>query len=239
MKPPDGGLSRDLSKKPGAAGRDILFIIEMPWRCGYAPVKEYGVLRFRRENKDEEKEGSDMNNGENPRTERERMLQKRKESSMRHSDGLMNEKRVLPGADASFDGTDLRILELLLEDSTRTHKEIGEEVHMTGQAVGARVRRMRESGVIEGYTLRWNPAKVGLALEAYVTVFLDAGTIHAAFLAFAQADGRVVRIDRTNGEGCYFLLTRTRTMDELNGFLQEMLKYGNYKVNLSMGRLKG
>lgn len=180
-----------------------------------------------------------MINGERPQTERERRLQKRKEASVRHSDRLMSEKQTLSGIDASFDETDLRILDLLLEDSTRTHKEIGEDVHMTGQAVGARVRRMRENGVIEGYTLRWNPAKVGLAIEAYVTVFLDAGTIHAAFLAFAQSDDRVMRIDRTNGEGCYLLLTRTRTMEELNGFLQDMLKYGNYRVNLSMGRLKG
>jgi len=180
-----------------------------------------------------------MINGENPQTERERIRQERKEASVLHSDRLMSEKRLSSGADASFDDTDLRILELLIEDSTRTHKEIGEEVHLTGQAVGARVRRMRESGVIEGYTLRWNPAKVGLAVEAYVTVFLDAGTIHAAFLAFAQGDERVVRMDRTNGEGCYLLLTRIRTMEELNGFLQDMLKYGNYRVNLSMGRLKG
>lgn len=180
-----------------------------------------------------------MINSERAQTERERRLQERKEASVRHSDRLMSEKQALAGADASFDETDLRILELLLEDSTRTHKEIGEDVHMTGQAVGARVRRMRENGVIEGYTLRWNPAKVGLAIEAYVTVFLDAGTIHASFLAFAQGDERVVRIDRTNGEGCYLLLTRTRTMEELNGFLQDMLKYGNYRVNLSMGKLKG
>jgi len=140
---------------------------------------------------------------------------------------------------SSFDGTDLRILNLLLEDSRRTNKEIGQEVHLTGQAVGLRIRRMQDNGVIESYTLRWNPGRIGLGIEAFVTVFLDAGTIHAAFLAFAQEDDRVVRIDHTNGEGCYLLLVRTRGIEELNGFLQDLLSYGNYRVNLSMGRLKG
>ncbi|MDO3408469.1 Lrp/AsnC family transcriptional regulator [Saccharibacillus sp. CPCC 101409] len=142
-------------------------------------------------------------------------------------------------ASSTFDATDRAILDLLLGDSMRTNKEIGEIVHLTGQAVGARVRRMRENGVIEGYTLRWNPAKIGLGTEAFVTVFLNSGTIHAAFLAFAQHDERVTQIDRTGGEGCYLLRLRTASPEELNDFLQEMLKYGNYRVNLSMGRLKG
>lgn len=42
-----------------------------------------------------------------------------------------------------IDNTDYRILQLLIEDSTLSHKDIGAMVHLTGQAVGARVRRMR------------------------------------------------------------------------------------------------
>nr|WP_305120969.1 Lrp/AsnC family transcriptional regulator [Saccharibacillus sp. JS10] len=139
----------------------------------------------------------------------------------------------------ALDDIDRMILALLLEDSRRTHKEIGEQVHLTGQAVGTRVRRMQENGVIHGYTLRWNPAQAGVGTEAFVTVFLDSGTIHASFLAFAQKDERVAELDRTSGEGCYLLKVRTGSPQELNDFLQALLRYGNYRVNLSMGRLKG
>ncbi len=47
-----------------------------------------------------------------------------------------------------IDDTDYRILQYLIEDSTLSHKDIGEYVHMTGQAVGARIRRMRELEII-------------------------------------------------------------------------------------------
>ncbi|OWA34508.1 transcriptional regulator [Saccharibacillus sp. O16] len=151
----------------------------------------------------------------------------------------MANSRLSSGTPSAFDEVDQRILHLLIEDSRRTNKEIGQEVHLTGQAVGARIRRMQDNGVIEGYTLRWNPGKIGLGIEAFVTVFLDAGTLHAAFVAFAQADDRVTKMDRTNGEGCYLLQIQTRDMAELNDFLQDLLRYGNYRVNLSMGRLKG
>lgn len=53
-----------------------------------------------------------------------------------------------------IDEVDLRILRFLLEDATRPHKDIGQQVHLTGQAVGARVQKLKDIGVIEGYTLR-------------------------------------------------------------------------------------
>ena len=58
-----------------------------------------------------------------------------------------------------IDEVDLRILNYLLKDATQSHKAIGQLVHLTGQAVGARVRKLQDLGVIEGYTLRWNPEK--------------------------------------------------------------------------------
>lgn len=69
------------------------------------------------------------------------------------------------------DDTDIRILQILIQDAKRSHKEIGEAVHLTGQAVGARVRKLQDLGVIEGYTVKWNPERLGLGLQAFVTVF--------------------------------------------------------------------
>lgn len=51
-----------------------------------------------------------------------------------------------------LDQTDLKILELLLSNSRMQWQEIGEQVHLTGQAVKNRIDRMEKLGVIEGYT---------------------------------------------------------------------------------------
>ncbi|HBJ00999.1 MAG TPA: transcriptional regulator, partial [Lysinibacillus sp.] len=45
-------------------------------------------------------------------------------------------------------------------------------------------------------------------------------------------------IHRVSGEGCYWIRVRTGSQKELNSFLEELLKFGNYRVNLSMGKLK-
>ncbi|MEK5235277.1 Lrp/AsnC family transcriptional regulator [Paenibacillus sp. FSL L8-0470] len=137
-----------------------------------------------------------------------------------------------------IDDTDYRILQYLIEDSTLSHKDIGEYVHMTGQAVGARIRRMRELEIIEGYTVRWNPLKIGQSIHAFITVFLSSSAAHPPFQKFAQNHSSVVELHRVSGEGCYWMRVRTGDQAELNGFLDELLEYGNYRINLGMKQLK-
>lgn len=137
-----------------------------------------------------------------------------------------------------IDDTDYSILKLLMEDSMRSHKDIGTLVHLTGQAVGARIRRMRELEIIEGYTIRWNPLRIGQNIHAFITVFLSSNAAHPPFQAFAKQNESVNELYRISGEGCYWMRVRTENQEALAAFLDELLKYGNYRVNLDMGRIK-
>ncbi|MRN51761.1 Lrp/AsnC family transcriptional regulator [Paenibacillus monticola] len=137
-----------------------------------------------------------------------------------------------------IDDVDFRILQQLINDSTLSHKEIGQQVHMTGQAVGARIRRMRDSGIIEGYTVRWNPDKIGHAVQAFITVFLSSNIAHPAFQEFAKSNSSVVETYRVSGEGCYWMRVHTVNQQDLNAFLDQLLEFGNYRVNLAMGQIK-
>ncbi|UJF34039.1 Lrp/AsnC family transcriptional regulator [Paenibacillus hexagrammi] len=139
---------------------------------------------------------------------------------------------------ATLDETDTRILQILLENSSLTHKEIGHMVHLTGQAVGARVRRLQDLRVIEGYTLRWNPEKIGLTVQAFIAVFMKSSTAHQDFQSYVNAHEQVVETHRVSGEGCYWIRVRVRSSTELNQFLDELLHYGNYRVSISIGQIK-
>ncbi|WP_338541991.1 Lrp/AsnC family transcriptional regulator [Paenibacillus tundrae] len=134
----------------------------------------------------------------------------------------------------TIDDTDLRILQILIQDAKRSHKEIGEDVHLTGQAVGARLRKLQDLGVIEGYTVKWNPERLGLGLQAFVTVFMNSGDRHVAFRTFIASHEDIVEVHRISGEGCYLMRVRTGTTEQLNQLLEELLHYGNYKMSLSI-----
>jgi Lrp/AsnC family leucine-responsive transcriptional regulator len=136
-----------------------------------------------------------------------------------------------------LDQTDMAILKLLKQNARMQWREIGELVHLTGQAVGSRIRKMEEMGIIEGYTLRLNESKLGPSILALVTVFMKT-TDHAAFQRFVLGDERIIEAHRVSGEGCYSLKVSVPTQDDLNRLLDDILQYGNYRVNLSIGRIK-
>ncbi|MGG1660469.1 Lrp/AsnC family transcriptional regulator [Brevibacillus sp. NRS-1366] len=136
-----------------------------------------------------------------------------------------------------LDQTDLSILALLRENSRLLWKDIGEQVHLSGQAVGNRIRRMEEQGIIQGYTTLIDEVKVGPSLTAMVTMFMKT-TDHQPFTRFVKSRSEVIEAHRISGEGCYSLIVRVPDQTSLNLFLDELLAFGNYRVNLSLGKMK-
>lgn len=137
-----------------------------------------------------------------------------------------------------IDQTDLHILYLLLGNARMQWREIGEHVHLTGQAVANRIRKMEDLGIIEGYTVRINQSKLGKSIIAYVTVFMKT-TDHNAFYRYINQTDAIAEANQISGEGCYLLKLNISSQDELLKSLNEILQYGNYRVNLSIGKIKG
>lgn len=136
-----------------------------------------------------------------------------------------------------LDQTDIKILDLLKRNSRIQWQEVGEEVHLTGQAVKNRIMRMEKLGVIEGYTLRINHKKVGKDLTAFITVFMKT-TNHIEFRKYIKDNDLIIEGNRISGEGCYMLKTIFSSQEEMVKVLDEILKFGNYKVNLSIENIK-
>lgn len=136
-----------------------------------------------------------------------------------------------------LDQTDWEILRWLRQDSRMQWKEIGLKVHMTGQAVAARIRKMEDLGIIESFTVSLGPGKLGRPVTAFITVFMKT-TDHQGFEGFLAETEAVAGAHRISGDGCYQLEVNVADQQELNNILEDILKYGNYRINLSIGRIK-
>lgn len=136
-----------------------------------------------------------------------------------------------------LDQTDMAILKLLQTNSRMQWREIGEHVHLTGQAVGNRIRKMEELGVIEGYGVKINPLKLGNSVQAFVTVFMKSNN-HAAFQEFIKQREEISEAHRISGEGCYTLKVSVASADALTRLLDDILQHANYRVNISIGTVK-
>ncbi|MDG4864175.1 Lrp/AsnC family transcriptional regulator [Streptomyces sp. T-3] len=71
----------------------------------------------------------------------------------------------MPGYE--LDETDHRLLRLLQADGRRTFSEMAPEVGLSVAAVKRRIDRMRASGVITGFTVQVDHAKLGWGIEAF------------------------------------------------------------------------
>ncbi len=136
-----------------------------------------------------------------------------------------------------MDDIDFQILKILKENSRKPWKEIGESIHMTGQAVGNRIRRMEEEGIIEQYTIAVDERKLGKSIQAFITVFLKSNQ-HLEFQKYLKGNPDIKEVHRISGEGCYIIQARLSDQLALNHTLDEILKYANYRVNISIGKIK-
>jgi Lrp/AsnC family leucine-responsive transcriptional regulator len=137
----------------------------------------------------------------------------------------------------NLDNTDLEILKLLKENSRIQWRDIGEAVHLSGPAVAHRVQRLEKAGVIRRFTLETDPSKLGNPLRLYITVFMKTAN-HQAFLDFVRDEPAITRADRISGHGCYLLIVQLANEAALNLLLEQILTYGNYQLNISIGTVK-
>ncbi len=75
--------------------------------------------------------------------------------------------------ETKIDEKDLEILSMLEKNAkTRIHI-IAKKLHLPPSTVHHRIRRMEREGIISGWGVRKDYAKLGLEVKAYVMVFVD------------------------------------------------------------------
>ncbi|MDO7906143.1 Lrp/AsnC family transcriptional regulator [Paenibacillus sp. JX-17] len=136
-----------------------------------------------------------------------------------------------------MDETDKRIIDELSKNSRITMKQSGEKIHMTGQAVAARVAKLEGHGVIEGYTIKLNQAKLLCQVHALITIYTK-NIKHAPYLSFVERkEGYVLHHYKISGDGCYLLECRFPSNPVLDEFLVELNQYANYKLSIVINKL--
>ncbi|MCY1691414.1 Lrp/AsnC family transcriptional regulator [Exiguobacterium sp. SL14] len=131
-----------------------------------------------------------------------------------------------------LDQTDYKILKELNQNSRITMRELGERVHLTGQAVATRVKKLEESHVIRNYSIVVDEAQIGNTVHAMINIFMNS-SFHDPYLIFLKEHKKYVRRNyKLSGDSCYLLECRFPTNKELNEFLNGLSKYVNYKLSL-------
>lgn len=124
-----------------------------------------------------------------------------------------------------IDDVDRRLLRVLQEDGRITNQALSERCGLSPAACFDRVKRLRERGVITGYTALLDPEKLDQALLIFIEVLLDRTTddVFAAFAGHVQRVPQVLECHMVAGGFDYLLKVRVSDMAAYRTFLGEIL----------------
>ena len=130
-----------------------------------------------------------------------------------------------------MDITDYKIIEILQEDGRISMKDLGKIVGLTSPAVSERVKRLEESGVIEGYKAIVNPDALGRVIKAFIHISLPSDKYNE-FIENARKDPRIVECHHITGDDCSVLKVIVKDMYELEEVIDSIKKIGQLKLML-------
>jgi len=127
-----------------------------------------------------------------------------------------------------LDATDRRILRLLQDDASRTNLTLAQAAHVSPPTCLRRVRRLRESGVIEREVAILDPQAVGAGggLTAIVELTLEQpSNAHCdAFEALAQRIDAVQQCYRVSPGPDFVLVVFAPSMDAYHLLVRQLLE---------------
>ena len=118
----------------------------------------------------------------------------------------------------SLDDRDRRILALLARDARLGLREIGGAVGLSAPAVRDRILRLRQGGVITGFTADIDPRALGYTLEAVVRVEPLPGKL-ARVRQLLEETPEVTECLGVTGEDCFVARLVLRGMADLDRLL--------------------
>ena len=125
----------------------------------------------------------------------------------------------------ALDKLDWRILEALQSNARVTNTELGKQIGLSQPAVTARIRRLEEQGVIEGYAARINPGLVGRRIAAVVRIRTTHAEIKHCLSAFA-AMPEIIEAHRITGEDCFLVRIVVEEMSQLESAIDALARFG-------------
>ncbi|WP_171173208.1 Lrp/AsnC family transcriptional regulator [Ruegeria sp. HKCCD8929] len=143
-----------------------------------------------------------------------------------------------------MDDKDLAILRLVQTDARLTAEAISQDVGLSAPAVQKRLKRLRESGVIEREIAVLSPAKLGREMTVIVEVILERESrAHLdAFKRKMRDAPAVQQCYYTTGEADFILILSMRDIQEYEAFTQAYFfdesNISRFKTSIVMDRVK-
>lgn len=124
-----------------------------------------------------------------------------------------------------LDEADSRLLAALQRNAHLTSQELGEELNLSASQAGRRRQRLEAEGLIQGYSARLDPLRLGLTVQAFIQVQMarHGSETSAAFSRLVATQPEITSAWTLTGEADYLLRVYCEDLAGLNRLIHQVL----------------
>ena len=143
-----------------------------------------------------------------------------------------------------IDAVNAQLLSLLQEDGRMTNAKLADHLGMSETPCWRRLKRMEESGIIEGYQANLNRRKLGLGVMAFVQLRCSEHDQRATaeFQRIVETTPSILACHNTTGADDFLLIVVARDLDDYSAFVDSTLRrlpgVTSIRSNLSLKEMK-
>lgn len=128
------------------------------------------------------------------------------------------------GENYQVDKTDLKILEILMQDAKKPFTEVAKKAFVSGGTVHVRMNKMEEAGIVEKTTLKLNYSKLGYDITAFIGIYLEKSALYDQVLAKLKNIQEITSIHYTTGNYSMFVRIHCRDTNHLKLVLHDKMQ---------------
>lgn len=132
---------------------------------------------------------------------------------------------MVPNPPQPLDDLDRRLIVALSRDGRQSGAALAQDLGLSRQAVGERIRALERRGVIRGYHAAIDPQALGLPVEAHIRLSLsasDAADGEARVLERLRRHPLVRQVLRLSGEDCFAVRVQCRAIGDVTALFAEL-----------------
>jgi DNA-binding Lrp family transcriptional regulator len=144
----------------------------------------------------------------------------------------------------AIDKIDVGILRELQRDNRISNTKLAELFNLSEASCWRRVKRLEESGVIEGFHAVLDRRKLGFGVTVFVQIKVadHSQETTAEIERILQASPNVLACDNTTGEADFLLEVVAEDLEDYSGFVENILRklpgLLNIRSNISLRQVK-
>jgi Lrp/AsnC family leucine-responsive transcriptional regulator len=123
---------------------------------------------------------------------------------------------------ARLDDIDLRLLDMLQAHGRTSQHDLAMAVGLSSPAVGDRVRKLEERGIIRQFTAVVDPKLLGRDVTAFIFTGIAGSQFYPEFRRRVDEHPEVLECHSITGQGSHVLKIRTDSTSTLEGLLAEI-----------------